>query len=159
MKVKSHPRNLAADVRFLRPELTRWNWNIEQIFLWHAPQLEECLITSGNDGRHMKGSKHYENKAEDIRTWYPSSGRTYLDDVASRRNPEMSAADAITMDLEAFDMTQVNDILKRLTDGERDGLIIRAGVTSGEGAILSYLTDVDNTTNDSSYQAGFRFAF
>lgn len=66
---------------------------------------------------------------------------------------------SFTIDLEAFDMTQVNDILKRLTDGERDGLIIRAGVTSGEGAILSYLTDVDNTTNDSSYQAGFRFAF
>jgi hypothetical protein len=40
----------------------------------------------------------------------------------------------------------------------RDGLIIRAGVTSEEGAIFSYLTDVDNTTNDSSYQAGFRFA-
>ena len=56
-------------------------------------------------------------------------------------------------------MTQVNDILKRLTAGEREGLIIRAGVTSAEGAIFTYLTDVDNTTNDSSYQAGFRFAF
>jgi hypothetical protein len=32
-------------------------------------------------------------------------------------------------------------------------------VTSSEGAILSYLTNVDNTTNDSTYQAGFRFAF
>jgi hypothetical protein len=66
---------------------------------------------------------------------------------------------AFTLDLEAFGMTQVNDILKRLTAGERDGLIVRAGVTSAEGAIFTYLTDVDNTTNDSSYQAGFRFAF
>ena len=66
---------------------------------------------------------------------------------------------SFTLDLEPFGMTQVNDILKRLTAGERDGLIIRAGVASDEGAIFSYLTDVDNTTNDSSYQAGFRFAF
>jgi hypothetical protein len=66
---------------------------------------------------------------------------------------------SFTLDLEPFGMTQVNDILKRLPAGEREGLIIRAGVTSAEGAILSYLTDVDNTTNDSSYQAGFRFAF
>ncbi|MDX2437194.1 MAG: hypothetical protein QNL88_09115 [Acidobacteriota bacterium] len=66
---------------------------------------------------------------------------------------------SFTVDLEPFGTTQVNDILKRLTAGERDGLIIRAGVTSSEGAILTYLTDVDNTTNDSSFQAGFRFAF
>jgi hypothetical protein len=66
---------------------------------------------------------------------------------------------SFTLDLEPFGMTQVNDVLKRLTAGERDGLIIRAGVTSDEGAIFTYLTDVDNTTNDSSYQAGFRFAY
>ena len=66
---------------------------------------------------------------------------------------------SLTLDLEPFGMTQFNNILKRLAAGERDGLIIRAGVTSDEGAILSYLTDVDNTTNDSSYQVGFRFAF
>jgi hypothetical protein len=65
---------------------------------------------------------------------------------------------SFTLDLEPFGMTQVNDILKRLAAGERDGLIIRAGITSAEGAIFTYLTDVDNTTNDSSYQAGFRFA-
>ncbi len=66
---------------------------------------------------------------------------------------------SFTLALEPFGTTQVNDILKRLTAGERDGLIIRAGVTSNEGAILTYLTDVDNTTNDSTYQPGFRFAF
>jgi len=66
---------------------------------------------------------------------------------------------SFTIDLEPFGTTQVNDIFKRLTAGSRNGLIVRAGVTSSEGAILSYLTDVDNTTNDSTYQPGFRFAF
>ncbi|HSO21876.1 MAG TPA: hypothetical protein VLT81_03155 [Chondromyces sp.] len=65
---------------------------------------------------------------------------------------------SFSLALEPFAMTQVNDVLKRLTPGVRDGLIIRAGVTSSEGAILSYLTDVDNVTNDASYQAGFRYA-
>ena len=73
---------------------------------------------------------------------------------------ELAPGDSsFTLDLAPYGMTQVNDILRRLTAGERDGLIIRAGVASDEGAIFSYLTDVDNTTNDSSYQAGFRFAF
>ena len=66
---------------------------------------------------------------------------------------------SFTVDLEPFGMTQINNILKRVTGGDQDGLIIRASVTSVAGAILSYLTDVNNTTNDSSYQAGFRFAF
>jgi len=66
---------------------------------------------------------------------------------------------SFTVNLEPFGMTQINDILKRVTGGDQDGLIIRAAVTSVAGAILSYVTDVNNTTNDSSYQAGFRFAF
>jgi hypothetical protein len=65
---------------------------------------------------------------------------------------------SFSLTLEPFAMTQVNDVLKRLAAGVREGLIIRAGVTSSEGAILSYVTDVDNETNDASYQAGFRFA-
>ena len=66
---------------------------------------------------------------------------------------------SFTVDLEPFGMTQINNILKRVTGGDQDGLIIRASVTSVAGAILSYLTDINNTTNDSAYQAGFRFAF
>jgi hypothetical protein len=66
---------------------------------------------------------------------------------------------SFTVDLEPFGMTQINNILKRVTGGDQDGLIIRAGVTSTAGAILAYLTDINNTTNDSTYQAGFRFAF
>jgi hypothetical protein len=66
---------------------------------------------------------------------------------------------SFTVDLEPFGMTQINNILKRVTGGDQDGLIVRASVTSVAGAILTYVTDVNNTTNDSSYQAGFRFAF
>jgi len=82
---------------------------------------------------------------------------TVLVEIFTADGNPAPGASSFTVDLEPFGMTQVNDILKRLTDGERDGLIIRAGVTSDEGAILSYVTDIDNTTNDSSYQAGFRF--
>jgi hypothetical protein len=66
---------------------------------------------------------------------------------------------AFTVDLAPFDMTQVGDVLSRLPAGEREGLIIRVGVTSAEGAILAYLSEVDNTTNDASFQEGFRFSF
>jgi len=66
---------------------------------------------------------------------------------------------SFTVDLEPFDMTQLSDVLNRLPSGEREGLIIRVGITSAEGAILAYLSEVDNTTNDASYQEGFRFSF
>ncbi len=56
-------------------------------------------------------------------------------------------------------MKQLNDLLARLSDGEREGLIVRVGITSAEGAILAYLSEVNNTTNDASFQEGFRFAF
>jgi hypothetical protein len=60
--------------------------------------------------------------------------------------------------LPPFAMTQVNDLLARLDPGERPGLIVRAGVTSAGGAILAYLSTVDNQTNDASYQEGVRFS-
>ncbi len=72
---------------------------------------------------------------------------------------EAPGSSSFTIDLEPFDMTQLSDLLNRLPAGEREGLIIRVGVTSAEGAILAYLSEVDNTTNDASYQEGFRFSF
>ena len=83
-------------------------------------------------------------------------GVTVLVEIFTADGESAPGDSSFTIDLEPFGTTQVNDILKRLTPGERDGLIIRAGVISSEGAILTYLTDVDNTTNDASYQAGFR---
>jgi len=66
---------------------------------------------------------------------------------------------SFTIDLKPFDMKQVNDILARINAGTREGLIIRAGVEASTGAIMAYATVVNNTTNDSSYQEGFRFGF
>ncbi len=63
------------------------------------------------------------------------------------------------INISAFGMKQLNDLLARLSDGEREGLIVRVGITSAEGAILAYLSEVNNTTNDASFQEGFRFAF
>ncbi|MCK5439467.1 MAG: hypothetical protein KAI97_05965 [Gemmatimonadetes bacterium] len=66
---------------------------------------------------------------------------------------------SFSVDLAPFDMTQLNDILQRLPPGQREGLIVRTGVTSADGAIMAYISEVDNSTNDASYQEGFRFAF
>ena len=66
---------------------------------------------------------------------------------------------SFSVDLAPFDMTQVNDLLQRLPAGQREGIIVRAGVTSADGAIMAYISEVDNATNDASYQEGFRFAF
>jgi len=63
------------------------------------------------------------------------------------------------MDLEPFEWRQVNGVLKRLNPGEREGLVVRAGVVSSDGAIMAYVAEVDNTTNAPSYRQGFRFAF
>lgn len=63
------------------------------------------------------------------------------------------------VDLSPYGMTQVNDLLARLQPGQRRGLIVRTSVTSDEGAILAYLSEVDNRTNDASYQEAFRFGY
>ncbi len=63
----------------------------------------------------------------------------------------------LTVELQPFDMTQVNDVLARLDAGSGQGMIIRAGITTGDGGIVGYLSEVDNTTNDASYQEAFVF--
>ena len=60
-----------ADVRFLRPELSVYLFNIERIFLHHAlPELPdfECYLYSGNDRVHGRRSLHGKNRALDLRT-------------------------------------------------------------------------------------------
>lgn len=64
-----------------------------------------------------------------------------------------------TVDLAPYSMRQINDVLDRLSAGQRRGLIVRASVVSDEGAILAYLSEVDNRTNDASYQEAFRFGY
>ena len=70
-----------------------------------------------------------------------------------------SGDSSFTVDLAPFAMTQLNDVLARLAPGDRRGLIIRAAVVSQRGAILAYLSEVDNQTNDASYQEAFRFGY
>ena len=66
---------------------------------------------------------------------------------------------SLAVELAPYSMTQINDLLTRLPQADRGGLIIRAGVSSGEGAVLAYISTVDNETNDASYQQGFRFGY
>lgn len=62
-----------VDVRFLRWELTRYLFQISEIFRWNAKN--ECddfpfTITAGADGIHSENSKHYKNQAIDCRVWF-----------------------------------------------------------------------------------------
>lgn len=61
--------------------------------------------------------------------------------------------------LQPYDMQEKDDILAGLGAGSRQGLVVRASVSGGDGAILAYLTEVDNTTNSGSYQEAFRFGY
>jgi hypothetical protein len=64
-----------------------------------------------------------------------------------------------SVELPPFGMSQINDLLTRLSPGNREGLIVRVGVSSDQGAVLAYVSTVDNATNDASYQQGFRFGY
>jgi hypothetical protein len=66
---------------------------------------------------------------------------------------------SFTVALQPYDMQQKDDILAALPAGSRQGLIVRASVSAGNGAILGYLSEVDNTTNSGSYQESFRFGY
>lgn len=68
-------------------------------------------------------------------------------------------ASSFAVNLEPFEFTQLNNVFMRLGPGEWDGLIVRAGVSSNEGAIMGYLSEVDNTTNAPTYQQGVRFGY
>jgi hypothetical protein len=63
------------------------------------------------------------------------------------------------LDLPPYGMTQVNGLFDRLDPGVREGLIVRVGVTSSQGAVTAYVSTVDNGTNDASYQQGSRFGY
>ena len=121
-----------------------------------------------NDGALITQPQLFATNTPYIPTSVSAAGKIFnVSPVALTAAVEIFTADgqeapgdsSFTVDLEPFDMTQLNDVLNRLPAGERQGLIIRVGITSAEGAILAYLSEVDNTTNDASYQEGFRFSF
>ncbi len=88
----------------------------------------------------------------------PVSITVLVEIFTSDGNPAPGTS-SFTVELQPFGMTQMNDILQGLDPGERTGLIVRAGITSAEGGLMAYLSTVDNTTNDPSYQEAFRFGF
>jgi len=59
------PIKNGVDVGGLKPEILLAY--IEACFIWRE-QGERAVITSGLDGRHMLGSKHYTGNAIDLRT-------------------------------------------------------------------------------------------
>jgi len=94
-------------------------------------------------------------------------GLTNISGVAATVEVEIFTSDGapapgysfLTVNLAPYSMIQINDLLARLPQADREGMIIRAGVSSNEGAVLAYVSTVDNTTNDASYQQGFRFGY
>jgi hypothetical protein len=80
-------------------------------------------------------------------------------DIFTADGEPAPGSSSFTLELPPFGMTQVNDLLNRLDSGVREGLIVRVGVTSAEGAITAYTSTVDNATNDASYQQGSRFSY
>jgi hypothetical protein len=54
-----------ARVEGLRPEMTRIYGDVSDA--WAAAGAPAPVITSGNDSRHMRGSRHYEDLAFDLR--------------------------------------------------------------------------------------------
>jgi hypothetical protein len=99
--------------------------------------------------------------------FWANLGLVNVSGVAATVSVEIFTADgdvapgssSFTVNLAPFSMTQVNDVLARLGPGDRRGLIVRAAVTSQQGAIHAYLSEVDNRTNDASYQEAFRFGY
>jgi len=84
-----------VDVRFLRWELTRYLFQISEIFRWNAKN--ECddfpfTITAGADGTHMQGSKHYKDQAIDMRFWFTN-------DRGERQDLSGSTVENIAKDL------------------------------------------------------------
>ncbi len=116
------------------------------------------------DGGQAGALRMFVDQKEGFRT---NLGLTNISGVAATVEVEIFTADGapapgnsfLTVNLAPYSMTQINDLLARLTPGNREGLIVRAGVSSDEGAVFAYVSTVDNATNDASYQQGFRFGY
>ena len=99
-------------VRFkdLHPAMVLALWRIEDIYEAHGTEL---WMTSGNDGKHMEGSKHYSGRAVDLRT-------KTLKGVAAKRTIRDAAALALGPMFKVLlerSMKKEWEILHRLADG------------------------------------------
>lgn len=84
---------------------------------------------------------------------------TVITEVFTADGQAAPGASTLTTPLLPYDMRQLDDIFAALTPGNRQGLAVRVSVSRGDGAVLAYLSEVDNTTNSGSYQEAFRFSY
>lgn len=68
----------------LRPEMTRIYGDVAET--WSNAGAPRPVITSGNDSRHMRGSRHYDDEAFDLRgnNIDAATARRIRDDLAGR---------------------------------------------------------------------------
>lgn len=84
---------------------------------------------------------------------------TVLVEIFAADGAEAPGSSSFAVELQPYGMTQIDDVLSRLEPGPRQGLIVRTSVVTDGGAILAYLSEVDNRTNDASYREAFRFGY
>ena len=76
MEIKSGPSG--ADVRYLEPAV--WGALTIARFLWGEMfKAYPFVITSGGEGKHRTGSRHYDGRAADVRTMDPTNEWELLD--------------------------------------------------------------------------------
>lgn len=80
-------------------------------------------------------------------------------DIFTANGQPAPGSSSFTVALQPYDMQQIDDILSRLGPGTRNGLTVRVAVAQGNGAVLAYIAEVDNTTNSGNYEEGFRFGY
>lgn len=67
----------------------------------------------------------------------------------------VSGFEPFTVSLPPLGVKQVNDLLGNLPDEEHAGLVVQVRLVGEEGALIAYLCDVDNTSNDPTYQEAY----
>lgn len=85
---------------------------------------------------------------------FPAPARVEVRILGSDGLPAPGAT-SFEIELPVFGVRQIGDLLQRVESGVRQSLRVEVTLKGGQGAILGYLSEVDNTTNDSSYQEAF----
>ena len=72
--------------------------------------------------------------------------------VIDAAGDQVPGFEPLTVSLPPFGVKQINDLLGGLPDEEHAGLVVQARLVGEQGALIAYLSDVDNTSNDPTYQ-------
>ena len=81
-------KNKSVNITQLDPVMWRAAVAVDDLM---AKYKRDAIITSGNDGKHMDASKHYQNQALDFRTYHLPGGYLGLTarDVATRLTAQL----------------------------------------------------------------------